>query len=397
MKYPRTGKRGAPQAFARKLYEILESETCDCASWNDAGNAFFVKDIERFSNDILMRYFRHNKFASFQRQLNLYGFRKVNRGVDAGAYAHQYFRKGQPDLLILVRRAQSPVPSPTVSPVSQTYSPQMVGNGVFEPDIDSLFPFSNFDSDIQSQTLSSNGIISNPLFYLNQSSQPFYSSQSPTQLETNNVHDWRPNLHTQGINIQISPIVHPRSLQQLPGLQPFPNLSRHSTDEATISGYHGMNETGPLSSSGMIENPLDFFHEARLKTSSDVIRDCSLEVLEAYAENCSFRHKNSAKKEDLVGGFENLDIANKLKYELSQSIENMQLADPLTQCLFNSADHSSKSDSASDLCQFRRVTSQDWGHLDMKELKVEDIFCDARRASFAQGDDNFQLILTNSF
>jgi len=122
--YPRTGKRGAPQVFARKLYQILEEENTDSACWNELGNAFFVKDVEEFSEKILMKYFRHCKYQSFQRQLNLYGFRKVTRGPYAGAHAHQYFLKGRADLLVLVRRYRPSSPTPSqASP--ESFSPQI--------------------------------------------------------------------------------------------------------------------------------------------------------------------------------------------------------------------------------------------------------------------------------
>jgi hypothetical protein len=44
------------------------------------------------------------KLSSFQRQLNIYGFRKVNRGDEQGCYFHPKFRKGRKDLLHEVKR-----------------------------------------------------------------------------------------------------------------------------------------------------------------------------------------------------------------------------------------------------------------------------------------------------
>mmetsp|Transcript_4207 Transcript_4207/g.6886 ORF Transcript_4207/g.6886 Transcript_4207/m.6886 type:complete len:354 (-) Transcript_4207:174-1235(-) len=104
----KVGKRGAPQAFARKLYEILEVESTDHIAWNDTGSAFYIVNMEVFTEQILMKYFRHQKFPSFQRQLNLYGFRKVTRGPDTGAYAHKCFVRDRPELLDFVRRTQAP-------------------------------------------------------------------------------------------------------------------------------------------------------------------------------------------------------------------------------------------------------------------------------------------------
>jgi len=103
-KYPRTGKRGAPQVFPRKLYELLSNEETDVIGWTASGNSFMILDMDIFTKDVLMKYFRHQKYSSFQRQLNLYGFRKIQKGPEIGAYAHESFVRGEPDLLFHVRR-----------------------------------------------------------------------------------------------------------------------------------------------------------------------------------------------------------------------------------------------------------------------------------------------------
>lgn len=78
--YPRTGKRGVPQQFPRRLYEMLESEARlsqtdpnhkDIISWSDSGNAFRILNVSSFSSHVLPKYFRTSKFSSFQRNLNL--------------------------------------------------------------------------------------------------------------------------------------------------------------------------------------------------------------------------------------------------------------------------------------------------------------------------------------
>lgn len=76
--YPRTGRRGVPQQFPIKLYGMLEVESElvqpgneRVIKWSDTGKAFHIEDTVLFSTTILPKYFRTNKFSSFQRNLNL--------------------------------------------------------------------------------------------------------------------------------------------------------------------------------------------------------------------------------------------------------------------------------------------------------------------------------------
>jgi HSF-type DNA-binding len=76
--FPRTGKRGVPQQFPRRLYEMLDGETKSCdtshpkiISWSASGKAFRIHDVAEFAEIVLPKYFRTKKFSSFQRNLNL--------------------------------------------------------------------------------------------------------------------------------------------------------------------------------------------------------------------------------------------------------------------------------------------------------------------------------------
>lgn len=74
-----------------------------------------IVDAERFAAEIIPQYFKHNNFRSFVRQLNFYGFRKLRADSSAPGSAanasrwefkHCNFRRGQPELLVQIRRAE---------------------------------------------------------------------------------------------------------------------------------------------------------------------------------------------------------------------------------------------------------------------------------------------------
>ena len=70
----------------------------DIVSWCPHGRAFIVRKPKQFASKTMRKYFKHTKFTSFQRQLNLYGFRRITKGTDGGAYYHELFLRGRPDL-----------------------------------------------------------------------------------------------------------------------------------------------------------------------------------------------------------------------------------------------------------------------------------------------------------
>lgn len=93
-----------------------DSDTNEFICWSQEGNSFLVLDEQRFSKEILPKFFKHNNMASFVRQLNMYGFRKVMH-IDTGIvkqerdgpveFQHPYFKHGQDDLLEHIKRKVS--------------------------------------------------------------------------------------------------------------------------------------------------------------------------------------------------------------------------------------------------------------------------------------------------
>ena len=63
--------------FLLKLYQILENkEYKDIIEWSIDGKYFIVKNLHDFTENILPKYYKHNNYSSFIRQLNMYDFHK---------------------------------------------------------------------------------------------------------------------------------------------------------------------------------------------------------------------------------------------------------------------------------------------------------------------------------
>ncbi|KAH9930768.1 uncharacterized protein B0H18DRAFT_1116879 [Fomitopsis serialis] len=108
--------------FLQKLYEIVNDPRNDeLIRWSENGDSFYVLNHERFAREVLGRWFKHQKFTSFVRQLNMYGFHKIphlQQGVlksdtdtEPWNFEHPHFHRGQPDLLCLIQRKKQPANS----------------------------------------------------------------------------------------------------------------------------------------------------------------------------------------------------------------------------------------------------------------------------------------------
>ncbi|CAN0268695.1 unnamed protein product, partial [Lampetra fluviatilis] len=113
-----SGGGGVP-AFLSKLWTLVEDpDTNELICWSPNGLSFHVFDQGHFAKEVLPKYFKHNNMASFVRQLNMYGFRKVVNIEQGGLlkpekdeteFQHPYFIRGQENLLEHIKRKVSAV------------------------------------------------------------------------------------------------------------------------------------------------------------------------------------------------------------------------------------------------------------------------------------------------
>lgn len=107
-------EEGFIPVFIRKIYDILSDEKYEehgeVVRWSEKGDSFLVVKPKKFSKDIAPKYFKQHHFSSFVRQLNIYGFNKVNKKVKNKGlceFRNINFLRNRKDLLHKITRKVS--------------------------------------------------------------------------------------------------------------------------------------------------------------------------------------------------------------------------------------------------------------------------------------------------
>ena len=95
-------------SFPEKIYFMLEEVERqgrgDIVSFVSEGTAFMIHKPRQFEDDIMPLFFASRRMSSFQRQLNIYGFTRMNQEPWKGAYKHVFFVRGEKASLSKIKR-----------------------------------------------------------------------------------------------------------------------------------------------------------------------------------------------------------------------------------------------------------------------------------------------------
>ncbi|KAF5743552.1 heat stress transcription factor B-2b [Tripterygium wilfordii] len=125
-------QRSIPTPFLNKTYQLVDDQDIDdVISWNDDGSSFIVLNPTVFARDLLPKFFKHNNFSSFVRQLNTYGFRKVV--PDRWEFANDCFRRGEKRLLCEIQRRKISILASTAANAATVVAPVLTERPIISP------------------------------------------------------------------------------------------------------------------------------------------------------------------------------------------------------------------------------------------------------------------------
>ncbi|KAF3911954.1 hypothetical protein AA313_de0202593 [Arthrobotrys entomopaga] len=190
----KTKKKSKLPPFVEKVATFVNDENNhDIIRWSDDGDSFIVLDEDRFSKELIPGVFKHNNFASFVRQLNMYNFHKKVGMTDGSLkasmdgqkarleYEHKYFKRGHPDMLFLIEK-------PKAGRKSKTAGGKKLENVKEESDDDLISDDDHYEND--------RGVGTAPRLIEDAPSVPakqeFYGAPNPPQTGPSHVSNIKP-------------------------------------------------------------------------------------------------------------------------------------------------------------------------------------------------------------
>ena len=94
--------------FPNLLYSILQKDDhSHIISWMPNGREFIIHNLRNLVTGVLPLYFKTSKLKSFQKQLNIYGYKRTKLTNKSTIYHHDHFIQHNPELLLLVARVKT--------------------------------------------------------------------------------------------------------------------------------------------------------------------------------------------------------------------------------------------------------------------------------------------------
>lgn len=118
----KAGNESFPHKLYRMLYQADKDGLGNIVSFLPSGRGFTIHKPKDFVAEVMPRYFTTRRIASFQRQLNLYGFRRISEGREKGGYFHKDFMQGKRNRICRIKR-KSTTARPTSAAFANRFGP----------------------------------------------------------------------------------------------------------------------------------------------------------------------------------------------------------------------------------------------------------------------------------
>jgi HSF-type DNA-binding len=101
--------------FPVELHRLLENSKdqglSNIIGWTPGGSVFAISDEEMFVKRVLARHSKKPLISSFEASLLAFGFKKTRKTSNDRRYQHPNFKKGRPELALLIKTIFEPVAS----------------------------------------------------------------------------------------------------------------------------------------------------------------------------------------------------------------------------------------------------------------------------------------------